>query len=195
MSDVVYFVASSLDGYIADARSSLDWLTGVDSDDVTLAADFMATVGVQVMGSSTYEWLLAHEDLLEQPEKWEQFFGVMPTVVFSSRDLPTPNGADVRVVAGPVAPHMPLLRQRADGRVIWVVGGGVLAAQFLVDGLLDRVEVTYAPAVLGSGVPLLPARCDPGVLRLRDVAKHGPFMHATYDVVGDRGPVEAPGAD
>lgn len=176
---VVYFIASSLDGFIADDAGSLDWLTELETDPA-LAADFMANAGVQVMGSTTYQWLLDHEDLIAQPNKWREFFGNLATIVFSSRQLPVPDGADVAVLAGDVTMHIAMLRERADGRVIWLVGGGNLADQFLAASLLDRIEITYAPVLLGSGVPIMTSGVE--ALQLRSVAQHGHFVHASYEV-------------
>ena len=48
------------------------------------------------------------------------------------------------------------LKSAAAGRNVWVVGGGVLAAQFADAGLLDELIVSIIPVVLGSGKPLLP---------------------------------------
>src|SRR5688500_16155632 len=55
-----YYTASSLDGFIADERNSLEWLfqfgegPGGDYD------RFIADVGAIAMGSTTYEWILEH---------------------------------------------------------------------------------------------------------------------------------------
>jgi dihydrofolate reductase len=64
--------------------------------------------------------------------------------------------------------------------VVWVVGGGELAGQFLDNGLLDEVVVNIAPVSLGSGRPLLPRRGD---LRLLETVQSGEFVAARFAVV------------
>lgn len=182
MSKVVYFVATSLDGYIADATGSLEWLTSLEGAPEDLSAEFMATVGVQVMGSTTYEWLLREENIIAQPEKWSTFFGHMKTVVFSSRELPTPQGAEIVMLNGSVSEHFSHITQLAGDGVIWVVGGGELATQFLDAGLLDSVEITLAPVLLGSGTPLFGDVDSSNALQLRDSQTHGSFVHLKFDL-------------
>ena len=142
MTRFVYATATTLDGYLADADDSLDWLFAVDGGDESLAGmePFVAGVGVMVEGSTTYRWVLEHERLLERPEKWQEFYGERPTYVFSSRsDLPIVPGADIRVVFGPVADHLPAIREAAAGKDVWLVGGGDLVGQFFEAGALDGV--------------------------------------------------------
>ena len=182
MSKVVYFVAASLDGYIADATGSLEWLTSLEGAPEELSSEFMATVGVQVMGSTTYEWLLREENIIAQPEKWTAFFGHMKTVVFSSRELPTPHGAEIVMLNGSVSEHFSHITQLAGDAVIWVVGGGQLATQFLDAELLDSVEITLAPVLLGSGTPLFTELQSPNALQLRESQTHGSFVHLKYEV-------------
>ena len=79
------------------------------------------------MGSTTYEWIVDHEDLRNQPEKWAYR---QPTWVFSSRTLPAIPGADVRFVAGDVAPVHAQMLEAAQGKNVWLVGGGDLVGQF-----------------------------------------------------------------
>ena len=172
MSKVVYFVATSIDGYIADATGALEWLTFLEGAPEEPSAAFMATVGVQVMGSTTYEWLLREENIIAQPEKWSAFFGHMKTVVFSSRELPTPQGAEIVLVNGSVSEHFSQITQLAGDGVIWVVGGSELATQFLDAGLLDIVEITLAPVLLGSGTPLFTELQSRKALQLRESQTH-----------------------
>lgn len=183
MTAFVYYTSASANGFIADEDGSLDWLFAIQGADPQQSAPFMASVGVQVMGSTTYTWLLEHEDLLAHPERWQQFFGALPTVVFSSRDLPVPTGADVIVAGGDVATHAAALLAAAGDKDVWIVGGGDLAGQFLDAGLLDRIELTVAPAMLTGGAPLLPRAVGSDRLRLVLAEPAGPFARLVFDVV------------
>ena len=50
----------------------------------------------------------------------------------------------------------------AGDQDLWIVGGGNVASQFADHGLLDRVEVTVVPVVLGEGKPLFDRRLPGG---------------------------------
>jgi dihydrofolate reductase len=183
MAQVTYKTATSLDGFIADERNALEWLFHVDQSSGAPDHDtFMASVGVIVEGSTTYEWVLREERLLEQPARWPQLFGTRPTFVFTSRDLPAPDGADVRFVRGAVHDALPTIRAAANGHDVWVVGGGDLAGQFADIGALDRLIVTVAPVTLGRGAPLLPRRIESDRLSLLAVERCGEFAELTYAV-------------
>jgi dihydrofolate reductase len=183
MSAFVYYTATSVNGYIADENSSLQWLFDVGDDGAEEAAAFIAGVGVQVMGSSTYEWLLTNEHLLATPEKWQQVFGDISTRVFTTRDLPRPTTAAFEFRRGAVSEHEAELRALAGDRDVWVMGGGDLAGQFFDAGLLDRIQLTVAPVFLTGGAPLLPRFVPAASLRLVDARPQGQFVSITYDVV------------
>ncbi len=187
MTKVVYYTASTLNGFLADEHHSLDWLFAVDDTDGPDIAAFMATAGVFVEGSSTYEWVLNAENLMAQPHKWQQFYGTRPTYVFTTRKLPVPDGADVRFVSGSVADVLAEIKAAAGELNVWVVGGGDVAGQFLDLDALDEVVVSVAPAVLAAGAPLLPRNAGADRLTLRSAEAQGQFAVLTYDV----GPAEA----
>jgi dihydrofolate reductase len=177
----VYYTATTLDGYLADEHDSLDWLfvQDIDRKGAMNYDEFIAGVGAVVMGRTTYEWIRAHLD--STGEKWSYD---MPSWVVTHAELPGLDGADIRFAQGDVAPVHAEMVAAADGRDVWVVGGGDLAAQFAEAGLLDRVLVSIAPVTLGAGRPLFPRKFD---LSLVDVARNRAFVCATYDVVGARG--------
>lgn len=151
MPSFQYFVASSLDGFIATADDRLDWLLqfdgftgGKESYDA-----FMADVGCIVMGGETYAWLMEHE-----PGNWP--YPGTPCWVFTHHEFPAPQGADITFVRGPVREFVEDLKVAAAGRNVWIVGGGVLAAQFANAGVLDEMIISIIPLVLGGGKPVLP---------------------------------------
>lgn len=190
MGRIIFDTATSLNGWIADEHNSLSWLFavagGASPDDELLPP----AAAVLVEGSTTYEWILAEEDVLAHPEKWQDFHGNRPTFVFTSRTLPVPEGADVRFVSGTVADVIDDIRAAAGDRDIWVVGGGELAGQFFDAGLLDEIAVSIAPVLLTGGAPLLPRRIESDRLRLVSATKVGQFARVTYAV--EPSPTDAP---
>ena len=178
MSLVRYYAAQTLDGYIAEVDDGLDWLTGyegsfegADSDEKMAGYDaFYEAIGALVMGSVTYEWMLDHIESWPYPGK--------PTWVLSSRELAPPPGDDVdlRVVDAEPRDLIDELRAAAGERDIWIVGGGNVASQFADEGLLDRVEVTVVPVVIGDGKPLLERRLPGGPMQLLSARTHSSGM-------------------
>jgi dihydrofolate reductase len=176
MPKLVYYTATTLDGFIADPDDSLEWLLRQPNDDdgPLNYEDFIKDIGAIVMGSTTYEWVLRHE-----PDKW---YYSMPAWVMTTRDLKPPAvEADVRFASGDVRAVYDEMVAAAGGKDVWVVGGGDLAGQFADAGLLDEIVVYIAPVTLGAGRQVLPRRLD---LELVEVGQNKAFVAARYKYVG-----------
>jgi dihydrofolate reductase len=168
MSKTQYYCAASLDGFIADSDDNLDWLLGYDGSFSGAGAEqfagsyerFYDGVGALVMGSVTYEFILALGG------GW--LYEGKPTWVLSTRNLPLPEGdaVDVRIVDARVPELHGELIEAAGERNLWVVGGGNVASQFADEGLLDEVLLTVVPVVLGEGKPLFDRPVPGGPLQL-----------------------------
>jgi dihydrofolate reductase len=185
MTKTQYYTATSLDGYIADEHNSLDWLFEVDrADGDDSFARFFADVGAMAMGATTYEWVLDHDHLLDQPAKWHAYYGETPCWIFTHRTLPPVPGADIRFVHGDVRPVHQEMTQAAGDRNVWLVGGGELVGQFADCSLLDEILVGVAPVTLGGGAPLLPRRLTAADLELVDVARDRQFVRLSYRLRG-----------
>ncbi|SNY44766.1 dihydrofolate reductase family protein [Paractinoplanes atraurantiacus] len=190
MPKTQYYTATTLDGYLADEHNSLDWLFEVDEGSegradesgVTPFAAFFADVGAFAMGATTYEWVLDHDALLDNPAKWAEYYGDVPAWVFTHRDLPPIPGANLTFVRGDVRPVHEAMTKAAAGKNIWLVGGGALAATFADAGLLDEIIVGVAPVTLSAGAPLLPRRLTSKRLTLTAMAQRGQFAYLTYAV-------------
>jgi dihydrofolate reductase len=177
-----YYTAASVDGFIATVDHSLDWLFQLGDVNDTSYPKFILDVGALAMGSATYEWMLRHVVKRgtgsEAPWPYHQ-----PTWVFTSRELEGVRGADIRFVRGDVRPVHEQMRIAAEGKNVWLVGGGELVGQFHDAGLLDELIVQVASVTLGAGKPLLPRQIAFPPLRLTSVQQFGPgFAELRYAV-------------
>jgi dihydrofolate reductase len=181
---VQYFTATTLDGFIADADNSLDWLFVVERDEGDSSWDeFIGGVGALVMGATTYEWVLGHEpEMLESPDKWRAYYDDRPTWVFTHRELPRIPDIDLTFVQGDVRPVYDEIVAARPEQNIWVVGGGELVGQFDDAGLLDEIRLGVTPVTLGAGAPVLPRRITSERLRLRSIERSGQMVNLVYDV-------------
>jgi dihydrofolate reductase len=131
--EIVYYVAASLDGFIATPQGGTEWLQPFEGGAQDYGyADFYASVEAVVLGRATYE------KCLQFPE-WP--YAGKPYWVCSRSNANTPSS----VVAE--------MRSRGLCRA-WLVGGGKLAAAFRADGLITEHIVSIIPVVLGAGIPL-----------------------------------------
>jgi dihydrofolate reductase len=175
MSRAQYYCAMTLDGYIAEADDTLDWLMGYEGSFEGEGVEpgpmsgggsyerFYEGVGALISGATTYEFVLEH---MAEGSEWP--YKGKPCWVLSSRDLPVPPGedVDVRIVNAPVEDLYNEMIAAAGEQNLWVVGGGNVASQFADEGLLDEVLVTVVPVVLGAGKPLFDRRLPGGPMQL-----------------------------
>ncbi|SDJ62637.1 Dihydrofolate reductase [Pseudomonas delhiensis] len=142
---LIYYVASSLDGYIARPDGSVDWLKHFQSqDDDHGYAAFYAGIDGLLMGRGTYLQCL---DFGEWP------YPDKPAIVLTrANHLPL---AAPQVELLHCSPSEALASLEARGcQRIWLVGGGSLAGNCLAADLLDEVIVSIIPHLLGAGIPL-----------------------------------------
>jgi len=156
-AEIRLYVATSIDGFIADEHGSVDWLAPYPNDPV-LFERFTRDIGTIVSGRTTYD----------QGRRlgWPQ--GI-PTIVVTSRPLePAPQ---VSAFGGRLDTLIADLR--ATERDVWVIGGGRLMASFLDAGAVDRMAIFVVPVVLGRGTPLFAGLQRPQTLRFVSAGPHG----------------------
>jgi dihydrofolate reductase len=168
---VVYYVAVSLDGFIAGANDDISWLDPYPATDIGYD-EFIAAIDGLVMGRRTYE-------IVRRLGEWP--YGSRPTAVASRRPLAdAPEG--VFAVHGTPAEMLAALETRGAGQHIWLEGGGDLAGQFLRDGLIDTLELGIIPVLLGHGVPLFGGAAVPKLkLQWAKPLPNG-IIHANYRI-------------
>lgn len=138
-----YNVATSLDGFIARTDGTFDWIIEDASIDFAgLTSQFDAAV----MGRRTYE-------VMKQQGQAAALPGVK--VYVCSNTLTPGDAPDAVLIPGDAVPTVRALKL-AEGKDIWLFGGGVLFRALLDAGLVDTVEVAQMPVLLGAGIPMLP---------------------------------------
>ncbi len=148
MARIVGYIASSIDGFVADASESLDWLTDAGKADLGQYdyAHFIKRIRTIVMGRATYDWLV------NEGSPWP--YADMRVIIVTSRPLSgLPAGAEVR---SDIDALIAELRALSDGDV-WMAGGGRLQMAFLERNALDEIEIYIASRIIGGGRPLFPA--------------------------------------
>ena len=140
MREVSYFVACSLDGFIARMDESFDWLF---TDDDYGFAEYYRSVDCVIMGRKTFDVSLK---FVEYP------YPGKPAYVFSRHNEESPI-AEAEFVSEDPARFVKKLKQQPGGR-IWLVGGGAIASALLQANLIDEMVLTIHPITLGQGVPL-----------------------------------------
>lgn len=160
MRKLTYYIAASLDGFIAGPQGQFDFF-GFEGDFAAfILAEFPETLpgparvplGIAdspnkrfdtvVMGRGTYEPGLAAGLTSPYPQLRQYVF---------SRSLTSTDPA-VEVVAGDPAEFVRQLK-KDDGLGIWLCGGGQLAGQLRDE--IDELIVKINPLVLGTGIPLV----------------------------------------
>jgi dihydrofolate reductase len=144
VTEVIYYVAASLDGFIATPDGGIGWLKPFEggAEDYGYAA-FYAGLDTVLLGRHTAELSLS--------------FGRWPypgkaAWVFTRRGMSGLPAAAVQTSDSPV--HV-LAELEARGlRRAWLVGGAALAASFRAASLISEYVVSVVPVLLGAGIPL-----------------------------------------
>jgi dihydrofolate reductase len=145
MTEVIYYVAMSLDGYIATPDGGVDWLSPFEEEDEAYGyPEFYASIDVLLMGRRTYKQILTFG---AWPYKGK------PCWVFSRRPLEAAT-AEVTVTSSEPKEVLSDLHELGLHRA-WLVGGAAVATTFRSMRLIDEYVVSVIPTILGRGIPLL----------------------------------------
>jgi len=159
---ITYYVASSLDGYIAKNDGDVSWL-----DDLGISMEeagyeqFYSSVDALVMGRKTYEMIVSFG-------QWP--YGDKPVWVCSSKTIKPVKDCNLHTGSSPEDTYNAALGLNI--KHLWLVGGGSLASSFLTNKLLTNVYLSLMPIVLGSGIKLFSHLPSPVKIITENVNSH-----------------------
>jgi dihydrofolate reductase len=147
---VVWHTTMSLDGFIAGAEHSMDWMSGVSFEPGTVDEAAAAT-GAILAGR---RW---HDAFAGKPEAAPyggRFEG--PIFVLTSHPEDAEAHERITLLNGSIAEAVETARAAAEDRDL-VLFGGSIGRQCVQQGLVDELRVHVAPVLLGDGVRLYEA--------------------------------------
>jgi dihydrofolate reductase len=161
-------MVSSLDGIIAKKDNSVSWFDTPDNFEKGATAqnadEFLKTIDCYVMGSRTYE----HAIELSRSYGWA--YGDTPTIVVSNKNI-KPERTNIEIFSGDLI----LLVQKIlmpKYKNVWLVGGALLAKEFIRLKLADEIRLSVIPIILGDGTYFFKDIGQEQALHLLDVVAY-----------------------
>jgi len=155
MKNSVY-IATSIDGYIADRNDKIDWLLNIPEPEGTDYGynDFIENIDALVMGRRSFETVCSFD--VAWPYNRHVF--VLSTTMQS---IPDKAKGKATLIRGSLSEVLEKLHK--EGFKNLYIDGGIVIQSFLEADLIDEMIITIIPILLGGGVPLfgaLPAHME-----------------------------------
>ncbi|WP_439882459.1 dihydrofolate reductase family protein [Pontibacter sp. MBLB2868] len=141
------FIATSIDGYIADKDGGLDWLHSIpnpENNDMGYV-EFNDQIDALIMGRITFETVLGFD--VDWPYN-------KPVFVLSNKlkEIPKSHKEKVFLVNGKITDILAQIHEKGFYRLY--IDGGATIRSFLKEDLIDEMILSVIPVLLGGGSPL-----------------------------------------
>lgn len=141
------FIATSIDGFIADKNGGIEWLNMVPNPEQVDAgyAAFTRDIDALVMGRVTFETVCGFD--IDWPYN-------KPVYVLSNslKEMPESHRGKAELVKGSLPDVLNHIHSKGHFR-LYIDGGGTIQS-FLKEDLIDEMILTTIPILLGEGYPL-----------------------------------------
>jgi dihydrofolate reductase len=165
---VTIHMVSSLDGIIAKKDNSVSWFETTSNYEKGVSGqnpeEFLKTIDCYIMGSRTYE------HALELSKNYGWAYGDTPTIVVTNRNLPIER-QNIEFYAGDLN-KLVNERLKPNYTNVWVVGGAMLAKDFIRLKLADEIRMSVIPIILGDGILFFDHIGQEQPLHLKDVTAY-----------------------
>jgi dihydrofolate reductase len=138
----------SLDGFVAGPGHSMDFLSGATAEP-GLVQDYIATTGAVLAGRSGFDSAIG--DSRPYGGAWQG-----PIFVLTHHPEDAPPTPGITFLSGPVEEAVRIGLAAAAGKNLEVFSP-TIGKQLLELGLVDEIDLHYAPVLLGDGIRLYDA--------------------------------------
>lgn len=141
------FIATSLDGYIADKNGQIDWLHNIPNPDHLDMGNnkFMESIDAMLMGRTTFETVASFD--MDWPYS-------KPVFVLSNTLTELPKGYrdNIFLIKGELSSVLKKIHERGYSQLY--IDGGKTIQSLLKEDLIDELIITIIPKLLGGGFSL-----------------------------------------
>ena len=191
MGKLIYLIATSLDGYVADKNGDFSW--AMPSEEVhAFVNDTVRNVGTSLLGRNMYEIMKVWDTIptegtggpMDGPSEamndYAKIWRAAKKIVYST------SLSDVTIANATIERSFdPGIIQRlvAESDKDFDIGGPHLAAEAIKAGIVDEYHQIIVPQLIGSGNYWLPKDVE-SKLKLVDLRKfENGFVHLQYSKV------------
>jgi len=141
------FIATSIDGYIADKNGGIDWLHSIPNPgNIDMGyGEFISKIDAHVMGRTTFETVREFD--MDWPFTKPVFL-----LSNSMTTIPEKYEGKIDLVRGDLNEIVEAIHNK--GCYNLYIDGGRTIQSFLKKDLIDEITITTIPYLLGGGIPL-----------------------------------------
>lgn len=140
------FIATSLDGYIADRNGQIEWLLSIpnpENDDMGYK-EFISGIDALIMGRNTFEVVCGFDEWY-----YEKHVFVLSN---SLKEIPEKFRDRASLVKGDLKEVLVEIHEKGFHNLY--IDGGKTIQSFLKEDLIDEMTITVIPYLLGGGISL-----------------------------------------
>lgn len=189
ISNVIWHVTMSLDGFIAGPSDSMDWVVtqwsdggqntrNIDVQRSTVADDVLMGAGAILGGRRWYDIAV------ERFDGYDGIYGGQwkgPVFVLTHRPPDAHHHPAITFITDDLTNTIAAAKNAAAGKAVIIFGANV-AAQCLRSGLLDEIVIHLVPILLGGGVRLIDSLDNQFTLERKFVTTSGQITDLRFAV-------------
>ncbi|WP_306541374.1 dihydrofolate reductase family protein [Dysgonomonas sp.] len=147
MKKIILYIAASIDGRISEPDGGIEWLSEFPiTEEMNYGyKDFFASIDTIIMGGRSWREMSNMDAMGAYADK--------SVYVVSHHNWGEKE--NIKFITENIIECIAALRNEL-GKDIWLFGGGELISMLLAANLIDEMQISYIPIILGKGIPLFP---------------------------------------
>ena len=158
MRNLIFFMHTSLDGFVAGLKGELDWAK-IDDEMFDFVATMTDTADTALYGRVTYEIMQSYwpnagkEPNASKHDKEHSAWYNKVSKVVLSKTISEKGLDNTTVISGQLTDNINKIKKQ-DGKNILIFGSPRASQSLLNEGLIDEFWLFVNPIILGQGLPL-----------------------------------------